>query len=116
MEYWNPGLMFDVLLQKEPAHFHFGVWMVKSRWLLEGTFAVLKEEHRERASPIEDRTQAMLVWLKINQEELRAGFGPCFHLPGQPILVTVFLSHSQAQSCDSLTGPGATDGSHWVPA
>ena len=24
-----------------------------------------------------------------------AGFGPCFHLPGQPILGTGFLSHSQ---------------------
>ena len=26
------------------------------------------------------------VWLKIKQEGQTAGFGPCFHLPGQPIV------------------------------
>ena len=26
------------------------------------------------------------VWLKIKQEGQTAGFGPCFHFPGQPIL------------------------------
>ena len=26
------------------------------------------------------------VWLKMKQEGQTAGFGPCFHLPGQPIL------------------------------
>ena len=31
------------------------------------------------------------VWLKINQEGQTAGFGPCFHLPGQPILEFRFL-------------------------
>ena len=34
------------------------------------------------------------MWLKIKQEGQTAGFGPCFHLPGQPILGTGFLSHS----------------------
>ena len=28
------------------------------------------------------------VWLKMKQEGQTAGFGPCFHLPGQPILGT----------------------------
>ena len=30
------------------------------------------------------------VWLKIKQEGQTAGFGPRFHLPGQPILAPVF--------------------------
>ena len=30
--------------------------------------------------------RAEWVWLKIKQEGQTAGFGPCFHLPGQPIL------------------------------
>ena len=29
--------------------------------------------------------------LKIKQEGQTAGFGPCFHLPGQPILVFRFV-------------------------
>ena len=55
-----------------------------------------------RAAPVEpDRCVASLrlaphleidmwVWLKIKQEEQTTGFGPCVHLPGQPILVPVF--------------------------
>ena len=31
----------------------------------------------------------MGVAIKIKQEGQTAGFGPCFHLPGQPILVPV---------------------------
>ena len=31
---------------------------------------------------------------QIKREGQTAGFGPCFHVPGQPILVPVFLSHS----------------------
>ena len=35
------------------------------------------------------------VWLKMKRSEGQtAGFGPCFHLPGQPISGTGFLSHS----------------------
>ena len=30
--------------------------------------------------------QIRWVWLKINQEGQTACFGPCFHLPGQPML------------------------------
>ena len=30
------------------------------------------------------------VWLKIIREGQTAGFGPCFHLPGQAIRVPVF--------------------------
>ena len=38
------------------------------------------------------------VWLKMTQEGQTAGFGPCFHFPGQPILVhfdllTFWFSH-----------------------
>ena len=33
------------------------------------------------------------VWLKLNRKGY-AGFGLCFHLPGQPILEFRFLSHS----------------------
>ena len=38
------------------------------------------------------------VWLKIKRSEGQtAGFGPCFHLPGQPILeFRFFLSHSHS--------------------
>ena len=37
-----------------------------------------------------------------------AGFGPCFHLPGQPIFGTVFLSHCQIHSLGAfwLCAPG----------
>ena len=31
------------------------------------------------------------LWLKIKQEGQTAGLGPCFHLPGQPILEFRFL-------------------------
>ena len=31
-------------------------------------------------------TISIWVWLKIKEEGQTAGFGPCFHLPGQPIL------------------------------
>ena len=41
------------------------------------------------------------VWLKIKQEGQTAGFGPCFLLPGQPILGTGFLSHSHVTFVDS---------------
>ena len=33
------------------------------------------------------------VWLKIYELGQNAGVGPCFHLPGQAILGTGFLSH-----------------------
>ena len=41
------------------------------------------------------------VWLKIKQEGQNAGFGPCFHLPGQPILVPVLRATATCQSAMS---------------
>ena len=37
------------------------------------------------------------VWLKVKQEGQTAGSGPCFHLPGQPMLEFRFfcMNHSQ---------------------
>ena len=34
------------------------------------------------------------VWLKLKQEGQTAAFGPCFHLPGHPILVFRFFDFS----------------------
>ena len=38
------------------------------------------------------------VWLKIKQEGQTAGFGPCFHLPGQPISEFRFFEFATAKS------------------
>ena len=48
----------------------------------------------------------MWVWLKIKQEGQTAGFGPCFHLPGQPIFGTepsFSVSDSALQYTDTHT-------------
>ena len=43
------------------------------------------------------------MWFsKLNDRGKTAGFGPCFHLPGQPILGAGFLSHSQMNQPTSL--------------
>ena len=50
------------------------------------------------------------VWLKIKQEGQTAGFGPCFHLPGQPILEYRFFEHSQLEDVFQ-TGHGLPEAS-----
>ena len=44
------------------------------------------------------------VWLKIKQEGQTAGFGPCFHLPGQPILEFRFFEFATAISLVGFRG------------
>ena len=48
------------------------------------------------------------VWLKIKQEGQTAGVGPCFHLPGQPILEFRFFEpqpHDTADGCEIHVAP-----------
>ena len=51
---------------------------------------------------------AIWVWLKIKREGQTAGFGPCFHLPGQPILEFRFFEPQPEKSVTEATPNGAS--------